>query len=77
MLAHPVAQRVTLARYKIELGERGLEQGVPLEMIRKEQKQWNPVRWDTPIPAKSGDLILVRPIEVTDSPGWEVDVANM
>ncbi|KAF9060351.1 hypothetical protein BDP27DRAFT_1430194 [Rhodocollybia butyracea] len=66
--------RVVLAEHKQELGRHGIEKGSSLEVVYRGEKTWMTATWMTPIPAREGEMILLRPLGVTNTPGWEFDV---
>jgi hypothetical protein len=66
---------VTLGEHKAELGKHGIEKGGSLQIVRRGQKMWTTATWTTPIPAQEGEMLLLRPLGVTNTPGWEIDVA--
>lgn len=65
---------MTLADHKEQLGRHGIEKGGSLQIVRRNQKTWQTATWTTPIPAQEGNMLLLRPLGVTNTPGWEVDV---
>lgn len=53
--------RVRLSDFKVELGTRGLEQTMPVEVYHSVEQQWKKAKWNTPLPVETpGQALLVR-----------------